>query len=227
MAFIMIKNIKEYSDGSFQFLSEESIITKIPIENILDIGCHQGGTILGYKNMCHPKKIYGFEGSIENYTIAKNALNFSDVELFNVAVSNFDEEKGTFYLSQDSVSSSLSYPTTKVQLKSQQPIKVIRIDTWAKQNNVKNVDFVKIDVQGDDFKVIVGIGNFIKLVKILKVEVWFGGAEEYYKNVDLFDTVLNYLNKNGMIFYSFPMLFYNNSGKLLWGDAIFLRKDLI
>lgn len=214
--------------NSYKIMSSEELVWGIPIENIIDIGCHHGASILSYQKKLNPKKIYGFEGSVENYNILKKNINLPNVELFNMAVSNVDNDNGQFFITKADVCNSLSMPCEKrLGPSTTQTVKVVRIDTWAQQYNVTNLDFVKIDTQGDDFKVILGIGKLIEKVKVLKAEVWFSEPEIYYENVDLFYHVMKYLCENGMRLYQFSNLYHQKNGKLLWGDAVFVKKGLI
>ncbi|HUS99505.1 MAG TPA: FkbM family methyltransferase [Candidatus Thermoplasmatota archaeon] len=210
-----------------QFHANEAIfLASIPIENVLDVGCHEGGTMLGYQKRCDAKMVYAFEPYIENYNIAKTKI-VPGTEIFNVAVSDIDDPNGKLFITASSACNSLEKPVGKLSVKCEQPIRVVRIDTWAAEHNVTNVDFVKIDTQGNDFRVVKGMGELIKKVKALHIEVWFGGDENYYENVDLFEDVVAYMYANGMKIYNFPMLHHDQNERLLWGDVLFVRQGLV
>lgn len=93
-----------------------------------------------------------------------------------------------------------------------------------KNAGVTGVDYVKIDVQGVDFQVLKGMGDFIDSVKIIKIEVWFN--EKEYENTTLFHEVMGYLLQRGMRLHNFPFLLHEPMNKLIWGDAIFVNKNI-
>ena len=209
-------------NGNYQFRVIESL-KKNDVKTVIDVGSNVGNTIIQYYNEYHPEKIYGFEPCTENYNKAKeNTKNIPCVELFNVAVSNEDVFGELFLYPSSSGHSLLSSNGAKAL--PTQDVKIIRLDTWAKELGVKSFDLVKIDVQGNDFRVILGMGDMINTVKIMKVEVWFDHSS--YKDAHLFDKVMGFMYDHGFRLRNFPVLTYLKDNRISWGDAIFLRKDI-
>jgi len=65
------------------------------------------------------------------------------------------------------------------------PLEVKRADSYIKENNIKHIDFVKIDVEGHEEKVINGFGDSLDIVNSIMFE--FGGtwnAAEYENKDD-------------------------------------------
>ncbi len=54
----------------------------------------------------------------------------------------------------------------------------MRIDTWAKKNNIESTDLAWIDVRGAEFPVLLGFGELLKCVKAIATEVATGSI--YY-----------------------------------------------
>ena len=80
------------------------------------------------------------------------------------------------YLSKLSYSNSLDearwYTHFYFHMIKERPIvKTMRLDTFMNENNINHVDFIKIDTQGYDLKVVKSLGNMIKNVKKIELEV--------------------------------------------------------
>jgi FkbM family methyltransferase len=48
--------------------------------------------------------------------------------------------------------------------------KCIRMDTWIEENNINNIDILKIDVEGCTYECLEGFGNKLDIVKIMHIE---------------------------------------------------------
>ena len=57
------------------------------------------------------------------------------------------------------------------------PIKTL--DWYVKENNIKQIDFLKIDTEGYDFKVLLGGKEAIKLCRYIQFEHWSDKWEFY------------------------------------------------
>lgn len=217
--------IRQQTDGTFQFLLKNDLVKEVQIDNLFDVGCCQGNTIKNYYKNYNLKNIYGFEPNTENFKQLKEIFkDYPEVALFNLAISDCNMETKLYLSSDISGHSILPHTTQHSELPSEK-VTAIRLDTWASQNNIQNLDLVKIDTQGNDFRVILGMGDLIKTVKILNIEVWF--CEDGYKNSHLFHEVMNYLHENGLMLYNFATLTYYKNARLRWGDAVFLRRDVL
>ena len=75
-------------------------------------------------------------------------------------------------------------------------------------NNIKNIDFLKIDTEGYEFNVLQGFEDFLENIKIIQFE--YGGTF-LDNNVKLID-IINYLKQKG--FYKFSYL-TNNGTKII------------
>jgi len=215
--------IHELGQEKFQFKLQNSLLERIEINTIIDVGCHQGYTIKKFHRDYCPKKIHGFEPSSENFKILKDTVkDMDDVNVFNVAVSDVNTEM-KLNLSSNSGNSLLKHKLFK-KVKTE-TVKVVRLDTWALKNNITNLDYLKIDTQGNDFRVIKGTGDLLSTVKILKVEVWF--VEDGYDDSHLFHEVMGYLHDRGLLLYNMDCLTYASNACLRWGDALFLRRDIL
>jgi len=207
------------SNGEFTFRLYNNSLNKIPVKNVIDIGCCIGDTIAMFEKSFCPENIYGFDPDENNCKESKKRCPRANI--INSAVSNYDGENKLF-ISHANCGHSF-YSNNK-----DQPSKIvntIRMDTWARLNNISNFDFVKIDTEGNDLKVLDGFGDYINLIKILRVELAFN--DTVFPGASLFYEIIKYLEDRSLKFYNFVTLSHRDNARLYWGDALFLRSDIL
>ena len=79
---------------------------------------------------------------------------------------------------------------------------VKRADEYIQKNNIKSIDFLKIDTEGFEFNVIKGFGDEIQKVKVIQFE--YGGT--FIDSGDKLKDIVEYLARYG--FGSFYYLKY-------------------
>ena len=104
-------------------------------------------------------------------------------------------------------------------------IKTETLDNYCKTKKVKRINILKMDVQGGELKVLMGAKHMLKKKAI---DVIFSEVEfvEMYKSQPLFDDLVIFLRKYGYDLYNLYNLSHSSNGRLLGGDAIFIRSDL-
>ena len=115
-------------------------------------------------------------------------------------------------------------------LKNVTEIDTISLDDFKKIEQIKSIDFIKIDIQGAELDVFKGASNILKDVLMIVSEVEF---VEHYKNQPLFGDVSDFLKKNFM-FHKFlglsgralkPVVLKNDENfpsQHMWSDAMFI-----
>jgi FkbM family methyltransferase len=87
-------------------------------------------------------------------------------------------------------------------------VDVIRLDTFIRENNISHIDYLHIDAQGSDLKVLQGMGEYIKIVKqgvleaAAKPDVLYLGQNSANASVD-------FLHDNG---FEITKVEYNDPG---------------
>lgn len=97
-------------------------------------------------------------------------------------------------------------------------VEMRRMDTFFGQLP-SEIDFLNIDVQGAELLVLKGMGHYMDGIKGIYLEV---NKEPLYVGCALIDEIDNYLDKIG--YYRVETKWCGSTG---WGDALFLRKDLL
>lgn len=150
---------------------QTSLVKKL-IKNgdiVLDIGAHIGYYTLIFASLTGPKgKVFAFEPAPDNFEILnRNVLvnNYKNVVLINKAAS--DISKGTFlYISKTSQADHKTYDDNKNR--NSINVNSLNLDNYFK-NIQKRIDFVKIDAQGFEYKILEGMKTIIKTNKKLKI----------------------------------------------------------
>jgi len=140
-------------------------------DTVIDIGCRYGVQSL------HMRKQVGKRGEVYSIdafpkhirfldkTIQKN--NISNIYAKNLAVA---EETGTIDLMvpDDTGKVSIKKPEGEYHKES---VRSVRPDQYLKANNIKKVDFMKIDVEGAEHSVIAGLGDKLSHVSRAVIEI--------------------------------------------------------
>lgn len=181
---------------------------------ILDIGGCEGEESIRYSRIFPFSSIYVFEPLPDNQKlVAENIIKYKveNVTLVPFAVSD-EEGFSQFYISsghpenqpQDldwnfgNKSSSLLLPDNNnlaswLLFDEKMDVQTITVDSFLSQNKINNVDFIHMDVQGAELKVLNGAKGHIKNIKAIWLEVT---DVELYKNQPLRLDIENYMKAN-------------------------------
>jgi FkbM family methyltransferase len=192
--------------------------------------------------------IYGFDADEDaceeaNADLASRQINWTE-EQIPLALSNQIGEE-TLYVTNNPMCSSL-YPPNEpylarfnglpelVNLDFTIGIETTTLDTFCEEKEIKEIDFLQIDVQGADLKVLEGASKILeKSILAIQIEVEFSAL---YKNQPLFADVDTYLRKRDFTLFDLassyrirsrsPICSRVRPGQILWADAFYFR-DLL
>ena len=148
------------SNGVINYLNNSQIV--------LDIGANVGQTSLWMdqylKNKGLNYHIYAFEPHPITYYKLSTNLNLNQstkITPFNIGLSNIHSE---LELVEDCETNSGGFRIGKIS-PTQKGVKipVTTIDDFVKENQIKSIDFIKIDVEGFEFKVLQGAAGILRL----------------------------------------------------------------
>ena len=206
---------------------------KLKIEIFFDIGAHKGkytDLILKEYNI---KKAYLFEPQVKMFNFIKE--KYKDKNFINVnsqGVSN-KTENVSFYINKHNLTSSLKKLNPKnkyLNLKSKLfntsldgmiennlDIKTIKLNEFFLENNILNVDLIKIDTEGHEYEVLAGLEGKIKFIKAFLIEFH---DDHTYLNYSS-NKIENILLKNNFFLkkkIKFPFT--------TWEDRLYLNNDI-
>ena len=232
----MIKYLKK-------FLNRESYLKKKILKSInnvhlsqslkiLDIGA--AGEIKTNWSFFEPLLNYiGFEPDERSYKSLINKKTLcKSYQIKNMALWSKDE-RISINLTHKITNSSFYLPNKNLLKNFPDPqrfnvVGKVEIDTKKLDDlDIKNIDFIKLDVQGAELKILEGGKNSLKECLGIEVEVSF---IEIYKDQPLFGSIYNYAINNNFIFVTFPEIINwkrksTDAGRsqMAFADALFLK----
>ncbi len=212
----MFLNLAKLILSFFDLLDRKKILgyfkrnIKDQLKCCIDVGAHHGETIKSFNKVFKIEKIIAFEPSQENFKIlSEKNKNIKNLEIYNIGLGekkeilNFKQHVE----SQSSTLTKINYQSNYYKRKNfylnffnkdkiqfyDSKVKIDRLDNILNSLKIHYVDILKIDTEGYDFKVIKGLGEYIKNVKYIYFEHHFHNM--LIKNYTL-SNIHNYLEKN-------------------------------
>jgi 2-O-methyltransferase len=190
---------------------------------ILEIGCNDGTHTSWFLKIFKNPTIYCFEPDPKAIVHFKEKIrNHKNVKLFEIALSdrdgeaNFHQSNGTEqeWTGSGSLREPKEHLKVHPQIKFDRQISVVtsRLDTWCNQNDIENIDFIWMDVQGAEIDVFNGGVNALKNTRFLYTEY---SDRELYKDQLNLHGLIKHLKK-----YDFKIL------RRYHGDALFTSGKL-
>ncbi len=183
---------------------------------IFDVGAYKGE----WTKMClkiYPQsKFFLFEP--QNHLKKElNSLQNKNIIYENILIADQDNREVNFY--EFNTSSSVlkfgkNIPSVKKTTKS--------LDTYIKENKIKAIDILKIDVQGYELNVLMGAISSLKIIEVLIIEVSF---LEIYEKSPLAIRIIEFLDKNNFqIFDVVDFKYRPLDNNLFQVDMFFINK---
>ena len=159
---------------------------------LIDIGAHKGESIELFSKKFIIKKIISFEASPINFKylkkkieINKQVYNNTEIVLENIALGaenkivefkQFEESSSSTIKKIDKESKYYKRKFRLInflnneQIYKKLQIKIFKLKDYIEKNNIEKIDFMKIDTEGYEFEILLGLENKIKLVDIIMFE---------------------------------------------------------
>ena len=181
------------------FLNENSVF--------VDLGANFGlYSLYASKLIGMDGEVISFEPFKKNYKALTNNIainNFMNIQSENIAVG---EREGKINLYYDSNEMNLGMVSTKfIENSYNEEVNVITLDSYFRDKSINRIDFIKIDIEGHEYKALLGMKNLLlKFHPTLLIEIL---KEEELPNNE--DKVIHFLNSLGYIKY-----IINNNGSI-------------
>jgi FkbM family methyltransferase len=176
---------------------------------VVEVGAYDGE---GLMDKCYYRgcKLYQFEPDPQMFGIIQEKIKknrLKNIFVFNKAVSDYDG-KGKFYVSNKKYCSSLSKFNENMDkfwdkgivndahTVGEIEVDVARLDSFMAEQKIKKIDFLEIDAQGEDFKVVRSLGDRLKDIKRIQVEIWVKGPTVYVSQFER-EEIVNYMIGRG------------------------------
>lgn len=196
------KDNNHFTNGEFWLISA---LANSDVKTVFDVGANVGLWTNQFKRNHPTSKIYSFEPVPETFeTLVKNTQNLEDVRLFNLALSDSNDHLEFNYYPNNSYFSSIY----EDHLPGMKPVKKLvnaqKGDDFCEEFGIQTIDFLKIDTEGSEPKVLRGFQKMIELRKIKMIQFEYGdiNIQSRYLLKDFYEL----LEKNG---YSIGKIYPN------------------
>jgi len=156
---------------------------------ILDCGAHIGLSVIYLKSICPSAHIVCFEPDAKNFDLLQK--NISSHHLKNIDAKNeaiWIENRSLNFIQEGNMASKIGSDSSVNTVS----VKAVRLKGYLNQK----IDFLKLDIEGAEYKVIKDIANSLTDVKNMFVE-YHGSFEQNDELLEIFDIIL----KAGFKFY--------------------------
>ncbi len=194
---------------------------------ILDIGSRDGKQAVEFAEAYPQAQVYAFECAYNGIKKTKKRLkNIPNCHLVPKAVSNQTQDV-KFYSVPTLGCCSLLQSTDEYaafqhwegHTNKTYTVPATRIDDWAKENQITQIDLVWMDVQGAELLALQGFGTLLKSVKAAHIEVRWPEKNQY-KNQPTQESVIQFMEKAGFVEV------YRKANKRKWdGNILFIKKN--
>jgi 2-O-methyltransferase len=192
---------------------------------IIEVGANVGQTTEQFLREMPKARIFCFEPEPRAIRKFKERISSADVTLFECAVGDqngvvtFNQSTGDGAAKDWDQSGSIRRPKLHLQtwptvrFETQIEVPIVRLDDWASDKNLGNIDLIWADTQGAESDLVAGGASVIRNTRLLFVEY---GVIEYYEGQASLDELCGSLFDLGLVLYrKFPL------------DALFVNKNLI
>lgn len=203
------KKLEDLSAGNFseKNMEPELIWIKdyLPKNAVFfDIGANVGTYVYRVEQRLSPKNIYAFEPNPKLF--ARLQRIFPKVNLFPIALSDKNDTAmfkipviaGKTYDSRGTLHT--DFPEVGEERKITQQVKVMKLDDWSENQNLTRLDFIKIDVEGNEMETLHGAKKTIqKFRPVLMVEMEQRHHEkplqELVSEIETWDYTAHFMNR--------------------------------
>jgi len=221
-----IQSVQKSSFKEDAFEKQAALLSS-PAKIIFDVGANFGDTVLQYHNLFPGAAIYAFEPFPSTYEAMVQKTKHIDKLHPNLCALSDHAGKSVFYVNKNVDTNSL-LPSQNMGLSSdaqvqQQGIidvKLVTIDSFCLENNIGEIDILKLDIQGGELDALKGAARLLgqKKIKLIYAESYF---RPQYVNQPLLYDIAKYLQQ-----YNYQLQdIYNpiyGKGNIVWCDVIFM-----
>ena len=144
----------------YEYSHDGNFVGVKPGDYVVDAGACWGDSVLFFSHRAGPTgRVFAFDISDENIKILKRNLDQNycqNVDIISLALDN---------ISGRSVSIDGSGPATSIkhtEVSSESVGKTITLDDFVKENGIKKIDFIKMDIEGSEVGALLGAKAIIK-----------------------------------------------------------------
>lgn len=201
---IGILNYKNKKISGEDFLLQNFLVNNISDEEgtiIFDVGANKGDYSEALSKLFSNSLIYSFEPGPEAYNIMKNRLKgFKNIVPFNFGFDNKIGEKELYsYQNEGASEHATIYKSVFKDIHknidiSSHPVALFRLDSFCEKEGISKIDFLKVDTEGSELRVLQGCGDMLQEGRIKIIQFEFNEMNIISKTFlkDFYDLLDNY-----------------------------------
>ena len=201
---------------------------------IFDVGANIGQSVEQYRAVYPDAQIHAFEPDPEAFAELVRATERDPlVTCVNLALSDHPGEASLNSYGQTFMNSFMpfsdrgsSYVPFSTELKATHAVGVTTLDTYCSENGIDHVDILKMDTQGAELKILDGARDALNAGQIDVVFCEHIFVDIYTGQADPFE-VMSRLVASGFALFDFYDFYYEKSGQLKWGDALYRHQRVV
>jgi len=166
---------------------------------IFDVGANIGNYSKEVLSLSSNLSVFAFEPHPLNYKKLLNNINYDNLHCFNVGVGDSNGEMSLYdYADNDGSSHASLYQEVIEEIhhgKSvEHKVKIIKLSDFVKEHGIDYIDLLKIDTEGNEMQILLGLKDFIAEGKVGAIHFEFNEmnviSRVFFK--DYFDLLTNY-----------------------------------
>jgi FkbM family methyltransferase len=173
---------------------------------IFDVGANNGNSIKRFKKNFPTSTIYSFEPTRFLYDELKKKFTSNSIKIFNKALGNLNGQKKFYQYGYHEVNSfypmiensKYKFQRTKKDENNDEikkNVEVVKLDDFSQENNITEIDILKIDTQGAEVEILAGAIEKLSTNKISIIELEYIVGIAHDIEINLFE-IENLLYKN-------------------------------
>lgn len=199
-------------------------------QHVFDVGANIGQSVSRYRDKFPNCFITSFEPNPQAFSLLERSWGgVPGVTLNQIALADYTGH-ASFFRTRVSAGSSLLKPTERIiELSSEcnydyETINVptMTLDHYCQIHNVRNIDILKMDVQGSELGVLQGAEKLLRegMIKLIYSEVILA---ETYENQTRFVDIVSYLNKLNYEIWDIGSFLYTRNDRIWAANLIFVH----
>jgi FkbM family methyltransferase len=197
---------------------------------VVDGGAHKGDFVHSLRKVSPQARFFCFEPDVELARALE--IEFDTDDRVTVVAAALGDRSGTaeFSVNQSRATSSLlrggvrnTGPLRDLMApRAFVKVDVVTLDEVLARAGVQAVDVIKLDLQGYDLVALRGGTETLERTSVVVVEVWFAPI---YESAADYLQLCAWMSERGFELYSLAGLHYGKLDRLLWADAVFVRRS--
>jgi FkbM family methyltransferase len=195
---------------------------------VFDVGAHHGRYTSEFLKRIKVEKVICFEPFPDSFLTLNQNLVSSVCSHQQLALSDYTGSADFYINCFDETNSLLRSVITNSEIDRLTAhvrtitVNVDTVENFCRKNSISEIDLLKIDTQGNSFKVLNGALELLmkRAIKLIQCEVEF---LEIYEGEQLFHKIASFLEAYGYSLYSLYNIHYDVNGRVSWADALFFH----